>query len=43
MSDRQEADAAPDHDVAVTAQPEFVDLSCRVTGGDGGVGPVGRL
>ena len=38
-----EADAAPDHDVAVAALPELVDLFCRVTGGDGGVGPVGRL
>src|SRR2546429_1216856 len=38
-----EADAAPDHDVAVAAQPELVDLFCRVTSGDGGVGPVGRL
>jgi hypothetical protein len=37
-----EADAAPDHDVAVAAQPELVDLFCRVTSGDGGVGPVGR-
>src|SRR5215204_7124807 len=36
-----EADAAPDHDVAVAAAPEPVDLFCRVTGGDGGVGPVG--
>ncbi len=38
-----EADAAPDHDVGVAALPELVDLFCRVTGGDGGVGPVGRL
>ena len=38
-----EADAAPDHDVAVAASPELVDLFCRVTSGDGGVGPVGRL
>jgi hypothetical protein len=32
-----EADAAPDHDVAVAALPELVDLFCRVTSGDGGV------
>src|SRR5215470_1486454 len=38
-----EADAAPDHDVAVAASPELVDLFCRVSSGDGGVGPVGRL
>src|SRR5438093_7782525 len=38
-----EAHAAPDHDVAVAASPELVDLFCRVTSGDGGVGPVGRL
>src|ERR1700693_2605269 len=38
-----EADAAPDHDVAVAAQPELVDLVCRVTSGDGGAGPVGCL
>src|SRR5215207_5530118 len=37
-----EADAAPDHDVAVAASPELVDLFCRVTSGDGGVGPLGR-
>src|SRR5207245_2281317 len=37
-----EADAAPDHDVTVAASPELVDLFCRVTSGDGGVGPVGR-
>src|ERR671911_468117 len=37
-----EADAAPDHDVAVAALPELVDLLCRVTCGDRGVGPVGR-
>src|SRR5512132_4743153 len=36
-----EADAAPDDDVPVAASPELVDLSCRVTSGDGGVGPVG--
>ena len=38
-----EADAAPDHDVAVATLSELVDLFCRVTGGDGGVGPLGRL
>src|SRR5215831_17352545 len=37
-----EADAAPGHDVAVATLPELVDLFCRTTGGDGGVGPVGR-
>src|SRR5436190_845814 len=38
-----EADAAPDDDVAVAALPELVDLFDRVTSGDGGVGPIGRL
>src|SRR5216117_659576 len=38
-----EADAAPDHDVAVAISPELVDLFFRVTSGDGGVGPLGRL
>src|SRR6185369_14258901 len=38
-----EADAAPDHDVAVAASPELVDLFRHVTGGDRGVGPLGRL
>src|SRR6202030_2884222 len=38
-----EANAAPDHDVAVAALPELVDLFERVTSGDGGVGPLGRL
>ena len=28
--------------MSVSAQPELVDLFCRVTSGDGGVGPVGR-
>src|SRR5215472_8369726 len=37
-----EADAAPGHDVAVAALPEFVDLLCGVASGDGGAGPVGR-
>jgi hypothetical protein len=34
--------AAPDYDVIVAASPELVDLFCRVTGGDGGAGPLGR-
>src|SRR6266536_1956188 len=29
--------------MAVAASPELVDLLCRVTSGDGGVGPVGGL
>src|SRR5215218_4159632 len=36
-----EANSAPDDDVAVAASPELVDLFCRVTHGDGGVGPLG--
>ncbi len=38
-----EADAAPDDDVTVAAASERVDLLGRVTRGDRGVGPVGRL
>jgi hypothetical protein len=38
-----QANAAPDDDVAVAASPELVDLFCRVTAGDGRVGPLGRL
>src|SRR5947208_13619704 len=37
-----EADAAPDHDVALAALPELVALFCRVTSGDGGVCAVCR-
>jgi hypothetical protein len=33
-----EVDAAPDHDVAVVASPELVDLFGRVASGHGGVG-----
>src|SRR3954447_23326408 len=43
MSDRQRLTPPQDHDVAVAAEPELVDLFYRVTSGDGGVGPVGRL
>src|SRR4051812_40003556 len=39
----KEANAAPDQDIAVAAVPELVDLFCRVTSGDGGVGPLSRL
>src|SRR3954447_16899690 len=43
MSDRQRLTPPQDHDVAVAAEPELVDLFYRVTSGDGGVGPVGPL
>src|SRR3954452_20906250 len=43
MSDRQRLTPPQDQDVAVAAEPELVDLFYRVTSGDGGVGPVGRL
>jgi hypothetical protein len=42
MSDRQKLTPPQGHDVAA-ALPELVDLFCRGTSGDGGVGPVGRL
>src|SRR5205814_10600605 len=38
-----EDDAAPDQDVAVASLSELVDLFCRVTSHDRGVGPLGRL
>jgi hypothetical protein len=38
LSDRQKRGAAPDDGAP---SPELVDLLCRVTGGDGGVGTIG--